>query len=449
MITCHKVFVYLISLVCSSGVSEGFLISKKEPPLFKFEFRQSTEPQEGDFDWASLSGPRQGNANTDLTEIEDEHNDAFIEDNLGNVQIPPGGFSVSDDLDADQNDRFETILVPVKAAKGVAQLVTSPVMSAGFEPVRYLIALSPPQSSSNDEDGGIQDALSFCLIDVPPYSTKLETDMKKFMGEESSLAAIMITSRDSIHYDNAAAVYTTRRSDLDLWARAFPGLEIVSYRLDTPRDCRAAVTQCLDGYGPFYAEEEEGRLLFKESGRPLTYAEWDSDVAQNVLSGKLPPDDNEGEIEDEDMYSDEAIRKKEDGKQCLVVCTPGHSFGSLSFVFPETKVCCSGYTIPVEDTRYESNLGISGAGPSLDCRGYITTSKAGIAKQMESARKLIHKYVDRFEVVLPARGDPIFLEEDVASRRKLLLDIVTQYDQIGKAYEQLGIIGHDDDGDEA
>jgi hypothetical protein len=94
----------------------------------------------------------------------------------------------------------------------------------------------------------------------------------------------------------------------------------------------------------------------------------------------------------------------------------------------------------VEDSRSEENVGIEGAGPALDYRGYITTSRGGIGRQMQSARTLVNSYSDRFEVVLPSRGDPLFVDTDAKERKKELLDIIIQYDRIGKIYEELGIM---------
>jgi hypothetical protein len=116
----------------------------------------------------------------------------------------------------------------------------------------------------------------------------------------------------------------------------------------------------------------------------------------------------------------------------------------MSYIFPELDLCASGFTLPLEDAR-EENWGVSDfAGPALDCRGYITTSKAGIAKQMESARKLANNYIDRFRIVLPSRSDPFYLQEDVGERRQTLLEVVDQYEKLGIIYEQLGITGSSD-----
>ena len=79
-------------------------------------------------------------------------------------------------------------------------------------------------------------------------------------------------------------------------------------------------------------------------------------------------------------------------------------------------------------------------GPALDCRGYITTNRGGVDKQMESAKKLVKTYCDRFDAVLPSRGDPLSLQGDYEQKIVLLLDILDQYEQIGRIYEELGIV---------
>jgi hypothetical protein len=72
---------------------------------------------------------------------------------------------------------------------------------------------------------------------------------------------------------------------------------------------------------------------------------------------------------------------------------------------------------------------------------------------MQSAKSLINTYSDRFEVVLPSRGDPLYTDDDADERKKELLDIVNEYGRIGKIYEELGIMdsggpNDDDDDDE-
>lgn len=392
-----------------------------------------------------------------LNHLEDEH---------GYVHIPTSGISVSDEMEDAQRDRFVTEVVPVKDLPGVAQLVTMPVVTGSFEPIRYLVALSPPRDVAptalvaGETTTNVTDALrdqaettdkttDYVMMDIPPFAPQLATRMKAFMGENGRLLSILVTNRDAIHYDEAPAVFSTRRADLDLWLSAFPRLQIVAYRLDIPRDCQYAVTQVLDGYGPFALHEGDGNFSFVESGRPLTYVEWDHKVAQQVLSGMSPPDDNiaaaTANYEDSSaMYTPAAIREREEGRRALAVYTPGYSFGSVAYVFPDTGVCCSGYTIPVEDARLEENLGIGSAGPALDCRGYVAASKAR-KRQMESAKALVISYADRFNVVLPSRGDPLFLDGGVEERKEMLLDTIDQYEKIGEIYDQLGIISDEDD----
>jgi hypothetical protein len=419
-------------------------------------------------------------------------------DDLGDVPIPTTGISVADEMAAAQKDRFTTELVPIQKGLGdrgvrAAQIVTFSQLGS-FEPVRYLIQLDKvvqklPTSENEQENQGVDSAnnnkkkkkrskkestelppqsaeastsssSSFVMVDIPPFSEQLASDIRTYMGSQGQLLAMLVTHRDGIHYSEARAVYTTRRADLQQWANAFPNLEIVAYRLDIPRDCRESVTQILDGYGPFaldnnneqqqHAElnsHDDNNVSFIETGRPLTYAEWDHDVTQDIMTrGYTPPDDAATDPGDDDeLYTPQAIRAREEGKRVLALYTPGATFGSLTYVFPNVGLCCSGLTIPVEDNRSEENPGISQAGPVLDCRGYITTSKAGITRQMESARQLVNSYCDRFNVVLPSRGDPLFLDGTAEERREELLEILDDYDRIGKIYEQLGITSFDDD----
>ena len=379
-----------------------------------------------------------------------------VDERMGNVNIPSTGLSVSDEMEAAQRDRFVTEVVPIKELGGVAQLVTSPLARGSFEPIRYLLSLSPPPKPSTSviEEGAktTKSHETFVMVDVPPYSPQLVTRMKAFMGINATLAAILVTNRDAIHYDQPSGVFSNRKPDLTLWKQVFPELEIVAYRLDIPRDCRASVTQVLDGYGPFgldqQAMQQRNQISFVETGRPLTYEEWDHDLAEEILRGQTPPDDNQAADTNNKMeYSPEAIRSREQGKLILAIYTPGHSFGSVSYVFPAHGICCSGNTIPVEDTRAEENLGIGDTGPTLDCRGYITTNKAGIARQMQSAKALVDAYSDRFHVVLPASGGPLLLDGDSEERKLALTEILDQYQRIGEIYERLGITsdcGEDD-----
>jgi hypothetical protein len=371
----------------------------------------------------------------------------FLDDEQGNVNIPSTGLSVSDEIESSQTDRFVSDVVPVKGLPGVAQVVTMPTASESFEPVRYIVAISPPRSSSPTEPGRIGEvnelvgtSTDFVMIDIPPFDPLLVEKINEFIGVNGRLRLILATNRDAIHYDEAPSVYSTRRADLDKWRKAFSGLEIVAYRLDIPRDCRYAVVHVLDGYGPFALAKSDNDFVFMEMGRPLKVVEWDHTVSEDVLLGKPPPDDTKSvDYDSADMYTPQAIREREEGRRVLAVYTPGYTFGSVAYIFPVVGVCCSGFTIPVEDARNEENLGAGLTGPALDCRGYIATSKAR-KRQMESAKELVNTYIDRFHVVLPSRGDPLFLDGDVDVRKKLLLETIDQYEKIGDIYEQLGVI---------
>ena len=345
----------------------------------------------------------------------------------------------------------------------------------------------------DDDDAPKQNAtsgVSFAMVDIPPYSDELAARMKAFMtkwnGDKeqvaNSLVAILVTSRDAIYVDEAPTqMYSlTHRADLlQQWKRAFPKAAFIMSRLETPRECRDKVRnlQRLDGNGPFAWNETTG--TFDEMGKPLVLQEWDYGTAQSVLNGTTNPDevlvskptssqdsdhggdpkDHQEESSDNDCYfNTQCVRAREEGRKILAVCTPGHSFGTLSYLFPDIGLCCSGYTIPVEDTRDDEDdeySSSSGAGPALDVRGYITTSRAGLRQQMESARRLVTEYGDRFSTVLPSRGDPLMLSPSLSSssdssssdnnrqteeRQASLMTLIDQYDQIGQIYEDLGII---------
>lgn len=441
--------------------------NKKPPPT------PTSKDEIPSMDWLtdSLSNPRRDDddgastTRSDMTEASpfmEEHDGR--EGDLGDVPIPTTGISVSDEMEKTQKDRFFTELVPIQNGldKGVraAQIVTS-ATAGSFEPVRYVVGLSKQKVEDNQGETTItnnkEEATttdSFVMIDVPPFSEQLKNEIQDYIGPNGRLSAILVTSRDCIHYDEAPGVFTVRRADLVKWGKAYPDTAIVAYRLDIPRDCRDSVTQRLDGYGPFaLAEETQTNITFVETGRPLTYEQWDHDVTQDIFAGKqTPPDDDADDeastSEEEEDFSPQGIRSREEGKRVLAVYTPGRSYGSVSFVFPEIQLCASGFTIPIEDNRNEENFGMESAGPALDCRGYITTSRAGISRQMESARNLIEPYVDRFNVLLPSRGDPFFLDGDVEERKEVLMEIVDQYEKIGKIYEQLGITSYDDGDDD-
>lgn len=397
----------------------------------------------------------------------------YLEGDLGDVPIPTTGISVAEEMEKTQKDRFYSEVVRISGlGDGVkaAQIVSSST-GGGYDVVRYLIRLSRKTEEDDiDEDTAgsfednsgtlIQNATSdnamqenFVLVDVPPYSEKLVQQMQQMMGSNGRLSAILVTSRDGIHYDDAPAVFTIRRADLLKWGKAFPETAIVAYRMDIPRDCRESVTQRLDGYGPWALQDDyenvSRNVTFIETGRPMTVNEWHSDMAMDIIQGRRKPPSEEGNSDTggivnltaDGQYTPEAIRRKEEGKRILAIYTPGRTYGSVSYVFPELGLCASGFTLPLEDAREESWGVHSTAGPALDFRGYITTSKAGIGRQMESARKLAHDYIDRFKIVLPSRGDPFYLQENVEDRRQTILEIIDQYEMLGRVYEELGITG--------
>ena len=367
----------------------------------------------------------------------------------GNIHIPTTGISVNDEMEEANRDRYITTLVPVDDVgmpSGVAAtLVTRPLLSQSFEPLRYIVALSPPKNNTLTD---------YVMVDIPPYSPQLLAQIQSFLGTHSNgrLRAIVITNRNAIHYDDAPSVYSIRRADVNLWRKALPDVPIFGYRLDVPRDCRFAVAQVLDGYGPFALVESKNDT-FVETGRPLTAATWDATTAEQVMSGTIPIDEVEGwhhndsstaasPLGDDNEYAPEAIRRREANSRLLAVYTPGHSFGSLSFVFPQTGVCCSGFTIPCEDPRMADNVESSTVpGPMLDYRGFVTTSQDQ-RRQMESAKSLIETYSDRFRLLLPSRGDPLLLSEEQTNeeRKQVLLQNLAQYELLGEIYQQLGIV---------
>eukprot|EP00555_Chaetoceros_dichaeta_P010642 CAMPEP_0198259634 /NCGR_PEP_ID=MMETSP1447-20131203/8771_1 /TAXON_ID=420782 /ORGANISM="Chaetoceros dichaeta, Strain CCMP1751" /LENGTH=558 /DNA_ID=CAMNT_0043947069 /DNA_START=1 /DNA_END=1677 /DNA_ORIENTATION=+ len=396
----------------------------------------------------------------------------------------------------------------VPAGVRAAKIETTVSDQIGEEPARYLVPLSASvRTEDEDEDdstNAVDTPMKYAMVDVPPFSEELANQIRTFMSSSSSstssskndetqtqtgiLSNILITCRDGIHYDESPAVYVTRKSDLISWKRAFPEAHIVIYRLDAPRECKELVNQVLDGYGPWAfgeAKEEAAAnndtddspkpkpktktkkkkqtttrkgddgtrsLQFVETGRPLTRVEWSEEVQEQVLDqGMAPPDDDDDGNDDVNgLYTPEAIRAREEGKEILALYTPGHTFGSVTYLFPHVKICCSGYTIPLEDARTDGASG-SMAGPTMDYRGYITTNQGGMARQIESAQHLIDVYGDRFEAVLPSRGSPVCLPGDrngngtdtqrnVKYRARIWGQVLNDYAELGKVYEQLGII---------
>ena len=426
--------------------------------------------------------------------------------------FPTAGISLADQLEEEspeKQERFETTLTPVtldllasekevefqydddgfpigyreaaggedagrskeRRHDGVARIDTlSTFGKAGEEPARWLVSLGDPDAGAEGP---------YAMVDLPPYSDALARAVREFMGPGTHLDVILLTSKLGIHYDDAPGVYVTRRSDLTRWRAAFPRARVVMYRLDVPRECRGNVTQVLDGYGPWGWEEAGARAAdggdedkdedggqgdvplgprFVETGRPLRMDEWDEDTKAGVLTrGELPPDERSGDGGDDDeAYSPEAIRAREAKYRLLAVYTPGHTFGSVTYVFPRRGLCCSGYALPLEsvgagpgDDRREDEDGeardrptsssVAPQGPRLDYRGYLATS-ASRPRQMSSALSLINNYIDGFQVVLPARGDLVFLESEKETRKRELLENVGLYQKMSDVYGRLGIV---------
>ncbi|KAL3802242.1 hypothetical protein HJC23_001786 [Cyclotella cryptica] len=360
--------------------------------------------------------------------------------------------------------------------EGVARIDTvSSLGNPGEEPVRWLVSSWNPTEEMDDTK-----CQSYFMIDIPPYSDKLANEVRKFMDpaysnankedtivhQRARLDAILVTNQQCIHYDNSPGVYVTRKSDLEKWKKAFPEVKVIMYRLDVPRECRKSVTQVLDGYGPWGWDENVPVVgsTFVETGRPLTIEEWDDATKTKVLKwGQLPPEEEEDSMTDLDngkeshdvLYSKEAIRQREENYPVLAIYTPGHTFGSLTYIFPRRGICCSGYALPLEcptatpdyfddDDDYDfkspySQTTVVPQGPRLDYQGYLATSVSR-PRQMSSALNLINDYIDRFKVVLPARGDLVFLDSGVETRKRDLMESVGLYRKIGEIYGRLGIV---------
>ncbi len=413
------------------------------------------------------------------SEQQQQQQEEAAEQISGNVNVPKTGISINDEMTEMQNtEKFLMKLFPLeKNGNGAAAIQTVTRDTASDEPMRYLVPLGVYEESNGANADANKDEMDvsdegddrkeddnehnlnensntmkqFAMVDVPCFSQDLVAQMKSFMGTGSTLSHILITCRNGIHYDEAPAVYVTRKSDLRSWKKAFPAAKVIMYRLDTPRDCKPLITQMLDGYGPWAlnngdAESESEVGLFQETGRPLTVLEWDEDVQASVLDdGEMPPDDQEDGEDDADaaLYTPQAIKERELNKEILAIYTPGHTYGSVSYIFPQSKICCSGFTIPVEDVRADASAaGIPrGAGPKLDYSGYLTTNTGGLDRQVESARHLASVYNDRFEVVLPSRGPPVSLGGYTAEgRSRILHDMLNEFAKLGQVYESLGIL---------
>ena len=398
--------------------------------------------------------------------------------NVQDAEIEGEGEGDDDEMEYYEDDEREQMEFPgtmrQREAKAKAQLYNmtsvspksaSIITTSSDDPIRYLLPLS---SSSDDEDED-EDEDEFVMIDVPPYSQELHAQILTFLNKNKKNKsnsiqqplAILITNKNSLHYDESPAVYTSRNSDLKLWIQAFPDIEVVMHRIDIPRDLNDVmevtmrdendeayikrtpiITQVLDGYGPWAWDMETNS--FVESGKPLTVLEWDDDKITEFFEAGMEGSDDETS-EQEELAQ---IKAKEEGKSLLAVYTPGHTMGSMSYILPNTQICASGFTIPPpEQSR------------SLDYKGYISTNRATIERQVQSARDLNVNYVDRFAFVLPSRGNYMDLNDQMSSvedddskkdsekqnqgskeqKQQHLDDIIALFEKIGNIYDSLGI----------
>lgn len=352
--------------------------------------------------------------------------------------------------------KLRASLVPLSGVDGAATIVTE--MDA---PDRYLLPLD-------------DDHHDWVMIDAPPYSPRLHLDMMRHMqtraanhttatttattststphSTEPRLVALLVTNKDSLHYDTAPRTpYRSSKSELEAWCRAFPGLHVVAHRIDVPRDSQPFVTQRLDGYGPW---AWNGTAMV-ETGRPLRVLEWDEDLVNELLKNATHTDTaSETELR-------RRITQNEAGRHLLAVYTPGHTMGSVCYVLPRARVCASGLAVPTTTT----SSGDGGPSYRLDAKGYVSTNRGTVRRQVESARLLADHYVDRFDVVLPSRNGPMRLlenggrpsppsnnhhndddddhddeEQSRAAKRRQLEEAITQFEIIGNIYDSLGIM---------
>jgi glyoxylase-like metal-dependent hydrolase (beta-lactamase superfamily II) len=255
----------------------------------------------------------------------------------------------------------------------------------------------------------------YIMVDVPKYSKALEKQIRKFCNGNQPLT-IVVTNQNSIYYDNAPGNLVIRRSDAIKWAEAFPGIEIVIHRHDIFRDLQKIVTQRLDGYGPWGINLESGR--FVDLGHPL-----------QAIEGL---DGFEMEFDVENYESPEMedinVRESEYSKHCIAVYAPGHSFGSMCFIIPQLQAICSGNTIP------PINL-LEGKILRMDSQGIVTTNRAGISRQIESAQNLVSSYADLFHLMLPSRGSLQRFPVDVDKRTERLTQLLKKFEEY-KRYEE-------------
>jgi len=317
------------------------------------------------------------------------------------------------------DEKMKSVLTELEGYKvPLASISTSDL------PTQYIVCL--PESDGKD----------FVMIDVPPFSLELFDSLQKFMEEKNgNIKAILITNANSVHDAKVSGMYSSPTSDLSYWLEAFDpdengssegsssGIKVIMHRLDIKRHYSKKITQVLDGYGPWAWDTSQQE--FVESGIPLTVMDWDDDKIEEFMRTDSVGDDDSPE------KLQEKIRSNEEGKQILAIYTPGHTSGSMSYVFPVADLVVSGFTIPSLSGGEESRL---------DYKGYITTNRGTFEKQVESASLLKDNYIDRFSLVLPSRGTIInFLGKSEQEKNDLLSGMIDQFLKVGKLYDSFGI----------
>lgn len=363
------------------------------------------------------------------------------DEGLGSSPIPSGGVSMEEEMMAMRKVTLHSTLDPIdeglQDGVRVAHIVTT-ASSGNIEPARYILGLSKVPSDTTAP-------VDYALIDIPPFSYDLCDSLLDYMGPNGRLATILITSRDSIHYDDPDGEVSISTSDMDKWSAAFPDASIVMGRIDIPRDCQDFVTQRLHGDGPFaWDDSSPSATPFVQTGKPWIEVDWGGEENDNKINIR-PPKEVIEEVtkklakDRHHKYTPEAIREREEGKRILAICTPGRTPGSMSYIFPDVGICAPGYSIPFEQGQSDSKVGVEPRAPRMDHLGFVTTSKAGLATQLEYAATLVNNYIDRFHAVLPSSGNPVLLIGDEENRKETLLRIVNRYKKLGSIYSRLGI----------
>lgn len=255
----------------------------------------------------------------------------------------------------------------------------------------------------------------FVMVDVPKYSQTVMKQIIKFCNGVQPIA-IVITNQNSVYYDDANGSMVIRRSDAIKWAEAFPGIEIVMHRHDIYRDLQKVVTQRLDGYGPWGLNLDTTQ--FVDLRNPLQEIDGlDGFEMTFDVENYSTPD-----------FEEVNIRENDCSKYFMAVYSPGHSYGSLSLIAPELGGICSGNTFPPISLLDGTNL-------RMDSQGIVTTNRAGITKQVESAKNIISEYVDLFQFMLPARGPLQRFPVDLEQRKHMLNDLINRFEEY-KIYEE-------------